>query len=466
MAKKLLVELGLEKEELEEDEAAFNTSFEDALILEKFELAQKQLTEFKDRYGESASYLFRLGRLRAKQGKFKEAFELFQKLYYELPVFMRDRSEYYEIYRDVIKPKLEKAKAQWNQIVAKATKFLEDNPQKLPRILDEEDEVDPYQASFWEKHYREIDDVAQIYLQVLNVDGYEQAAILGLIQCYSELNKRDQERHYKTILSEAKIHEKGLIKRRSSAALAAASKQCENLHFEASISIVNLGLETDPTNIELLLLKADNLQRLRKFQEALQCVLVALKVNSSNTKALRLKKSIEAQKFELNLRQGLDALFQAEQHEPGSQKQLVHVEKALSRFLDALSYDPQNLTALAGVYRCNIRSGNPLKAQKALDRIREIDSSFDVYSIFRDKKKKNEDDEPCFVATRIFGQNDAHTVCLRKFRNNHLKRYGAGRVFISLYRRIGPSMARQLSEQGVLLPSIRKTLEFFLAPFI
>ena len=77
-----------------------------------------------------------------------------------------------------------------------------------------------------------------------------------------------------------------------------------------------------------------------------------------------------------------------------------------------------------------------------MERIRQIDSTFDVYSIFRDKADKEEKDELCFVATRVFGAEHPETVFLRGWRDNCLRHYWPGRVFISLYRRVGPALAK------------------------
>jgi hypothetical protein len=77
-----------------------------------------------------------------------------------------------------------------------------------------------------------------------------------------------------------------------------------------------------------------------------------------------------------------------------------------------------------------------LKAQKTLERIRQIDANYDVYSIFHDKKDKQPQNEGCFVATRVFGETHPDTEFLRKFRERCLRNNLAGEVFIRLYRRL------------------------------
>ncbi|MGM0598768.1 MAG: tetratricopeptide repeat protein [Candidatus Rifleibacteriota bacterium] len=414
----------------------FDTSFEDALILEKFEVAKRQLQEFKKSYGETASYLHRLGRLEEKRGNIKEAYDIFKKLFYEVPVFMRDKYELINLKREHIQNKIDKARAQWNQIVARASRFMEENPEDHGK-----ENSKPYVRMFWDKHYKDIESVAEMFLEILKIEEHELSAILGLVQCYSELSYQEKTSFYKTRVVEAKKYWKAMVSKRSQAVEKAAKKQEDSNNYDNVITVVNLGLETEPGNPILLVMKADALMKLGHYQDALACVYAVLKAKPHDTRAIRLKKTIEAHQFEYNLKQGLDFLFRAEQEKPQSPAQMTRIESALSYFLDALAFDPQNLSALAGIYRCHIRSGQPLKAQKTLERIREIDSSFDVYSIFRDKKDKQADTEGCFIATRLYGEIHPVTEVLRKFRSKVLRKTFPGRVFIRLYRRVGPALA-------------------------
>ena len=447
-------EQGVKSEEFFTDaQVNFDTSFEDALILEKFEVARRQLDDFKNRYGETASYLFRLGRLKEKQGKVKEAYEIFKKLFYEVPVFMRDKYELDRIQREIITENINRAKAQWNQIVARASRFLEENPESHGR-----DNSQPYVRTFWDQHLKDIEAVTENFLSILSLEEHEISAIMGLVQCYSELNLKEKTSFYKTRATEAKKYWKAMVQRRSEAVISAAQKQEDSNNFDNVITVVNLGLETDPTNNTLLAMKADALQKLGHYQDALSCVYVVLRTNPNDTRALRLKKSIEAHQFEYNLKEGLDYLFRSEQEKPNSPAQVSRIETALSFFLDALTFDPQNLSALAGVYRCHIRTGQPLKAQKTLERIREIDSSFDVYSIFRDKSDKKGEGEACFVATRLYGEYHPITCSLRQFRDESLRSSFLGQVFIKFYRRIGPALA-ELPGRSPLFSFIRLMIE-------
>lgn len=414
----------------------FSASFEDALLLERFEVAQEQLEDFKNKNGESALYLYRLARLKEKQKEIRVAYEIYKRLFYEVPVFMRDKSELNNIRRDYIDSGLDKSKAMWNQVVAGASHFIEKNPG-----AENKKSKEPYVKAFWKKHYEDLEEIATTFCKILEFEPHEVNAILGLIQCYTEIDHKDKRAYAIALLEDAKLYWKEMVQKRSEATLEAVKKQEESGNFDAVIEIVNLGIETEPTNVSLLLMKAEALSKLWHFQEALSCVQVALRQNQKNAKAQRLKKAVEGQIFDQNLKEGLEFLHKAEQEKPGSGQQSKWIESALSCFLDALSFDSQSLTALAGMYRCRIRSGEPLKAQTALERIRQIDPNYDVYSIFRDKNEQQKSDGGCFVATRVFGETHPDTVFLRQFRDSVLKQSLPGRVFIRLYKRVGPTLA-------------------------
>lgn len=416
--------------------ADFSASFEDALLLERFEVAQAQLEDFKSKNGESALYLYRLARLKEKQKEIRVAYEIYKRLYYEIPVFMRDKPELAQIQKDFIDARLNKTKAMWNQVVAGASHFIEKNP-----AAEDKKSKEPYIKAFWKKHYEDLEAVAATFSTILEFEPHDINSILGLVQCYSEIDNKEKRAYALELLDEAKKYWKEMNSKRSESALKAASKQEESGNYDGVIEIVNLGLETEPANVELLLMKAEALSKLWHFQDAMSCIQVALRQNQNNAKAQRLKKAVEGQIFDQNLKDGLEFLYKAEQEKPGSSQQYKWIESALSCFLDALSYDSQNLTALAGIYRCRIRSGEPLKAQTTLERIRQIDPNYDVYSIFRDKNEQKNTDGGCFVATRVYGEMHPDTVYLRKFRDNVLKNSLSGKIFIRLYRRIGPALA-------------------------
>ena len=426
---------GIGEEFYTDAHADFNASFEDALLLERFEVANAQLEDFKNKNGESALYLYRLARLKEKQKEIRVAYEIYKRLYYEVPVFMRDKKEFYHIQHEYIDARLNKTKAMWNQVVAGASHFIDQNPNAQDKKNKE-----PYVKAFWKKHIEDLEGVAAAFRNILDFEPHDINAILGLIQCYSEMDNKEKRASCLSMLEDAKKYWKDMAQKRSDSSLVAAHKQVESSNYEAVIEIVNLGIDTDPANSDLLLMKAEALSKLWHFQEALSCVLVAIRQNPNNSKAQRMKKAIEGQIFDQNLKDGLEFLYKAEQEKPGCAQQLKWIESALSCFLNALSFDGQNLTALAGVYRCRIRSGEPLKAQATLERIRQIDPNYDVYSIFRDKTEQQKPGG-CFVATRVFGETHPNTIFLRRFRDETLGSNAAGRIFIRLYYRVGPALA-------------------------
>lgn len=70
--------------------------------------------------------------------------------------------------------------------------------------------------------------------------------------------------------------------------------------------------------------------------------------------------------------------------------------------------------------------------------------------------------ERCFVATAVYGSYDAAEVLtLRKFRDEVLRKTSAGRVFITLYYRYGPHLARVVKSSAVLTHISRVCLDTF-----
>ena len=65
----------------------------------------------------------------------------------------------------------------------------------------------------------------------------------------------------------------------------------------------------------------------------------------------------------------------------------------------------------------------------------------------------------CFLATVAFGSSLASEVrILRAFRDNHLLSHPAGRLFVRLYYRFGPKLARKVTGNRIILTIIRVTL--------
>jgi|GEM_PF-1036689 len=78
-----------------------------------------------------------------------------------------------------------------------------------------------------------------------------------------------------------------------------------------------------------------------------------------------------------------------------------------------------------------------------------------VYQCAKDKTEFNLNLERrgggCFIATAAFGTSMAHEInVLRSFRDNYLMRERAGRLFISLYYRTSPTIAKMISRSKIL----------------
>ncbi|MGC8817379.1 MAG: CFI-box-CTERM domain-containing protein [Candidatus Hadarchaeum sp.] len=78
-----------------------------------------------------------------------------------------------------------------------------------------------------------------------------------------------------------------------------------------------------------------------------------------------------------------------------------------------------------------------------------------VYQCAKDKTEFNLNLERrgggCFIATAAFGTSMAHEInVLRSFRDNYLMRESAGRLFVSLYYRTSPTIARMISRSKTL----------------
>lgn len=65
----------------------------------------------------------------------------------------------------------------------------------------------------------------------------------------------------------------------------------------------------------------------------------------------------------------------------------------------------------------------------------------------------------CFVATAAYGHRmHPEVVALRRFRDNHLVRFAAGRAFIRLYWKAGPVIAARVSADGAAGTALRAVL--------
>jgi hypothetical protein len=68
-------------------------------------------------------------------------------------------------------------------------------------------------------------------------------------------------------------------------------------------------------------------------------------------------------------------------------------------------------------------------------------------------------DKRCFIATAVYGENDARTEQLRQFRDSALRPYRAGRVLVALYYGVSPHIATRLDRHPWLRRMARRMLD-------
>ncbi|HOY67518.1 MAG TPA: hypothetical protein PLP29_11545 [Candidatus Ozemobacteraceae bacterium] len=426
----------------------------DAILLDRPDLAEERLLELKKRSGETATTVYLSGRLLLAKGETASAYNIFKRLHYEVPVFMGNRQDYRELRAKLLNGQLNKARAQWQEILSRSQQLLE------PVSLDGEKpfvDVKKVQTEL----IPDIETCLEIYKKVLEVEPMHIDGLRGLSVCYAELGRADLMLQLKERLQKAQEYWVEMNKMRSQHVWVETKALVSAEKFEEAIRIANIGIDTLPVHRGLMLLKGETLYRIGRMRDALACAETLLRINENDNEALRLKKKIELQKLEDNLARGQECLTLAEEQLAGSTTQLKKVKEALDHYLDAIAADPYNLRALVGAYKCHLMSNNPLKARKAMERIREIDPNYPVGDMPAGGDiTEEEKSEACFVATRLFGEDAPETVALRRFRDGTLRRSLPGRIAISWYRRVGPSLAR-VSPGCPILEPIRAGLKGF-----
>jgi len=420
----------------------------DAILLEKIDVAEQRLTELKNRTGETATTVYLSGKLLCAKGEMVAAYNVFKRLHFEAPVFMGNRRDYRDLRSVLLTQQLDKARAQWQEIITRSFQLLD------PKSIEgEKPFVDPRKIQT--EMIPDIETCLEIYKKVLEAEPMHIDGLRGLSVCYAELGRADLMIQLKERLQTAQEYWAELNKMRSQhvwdecRALVTAEK------YEDAIRVANIGIETMPIHRGLMMLKGETLFKLGKIREAVSCADTLLRYNPNDNEALRLRKKIELQKLEENLAKGQEYLQLAEDQLAGSTSQMKKAKEALEHFLDAISSDPFNLRALVGAYKCHLISNNPLKARKAMERIREIDVNYPISDIpVTSPTSEEEKAEACFVATRLFGADAPETIELRRFRDETLRRTAAGRIAIACYGRVGPSLAR-LSPRFPLLGTMR-----------
>lgn len=65
----------------------------------------------------------------------------------------------------------------------------------------------------------------------------------------------------------------------------------------------------------------------------------------------------------------------------------------------------------------------------------------------------------CYIATKVYGNIDApQVITLRVWRNNYLNNFMLGRVFVKVYYKIGPVLAKLIISESLVERTIRKVL--------
>lgn len=73
---------------------------------------------------------------------------------------------------------------------------------------------------------------------------------------------------------------------------------------------------------------------------------------------------------------------------------------------------------------------------------------------------KSKDGAACFVATAVYGDaQHPNVVALRRWRDVSLSRSASGRIFISLYWKVGPPLANLVRKSVLLQKITRRTLD-------
>ena len=438
--------LGISSEDTNSEEAmltAGEAEFFDALRLGNLDSATRLLEEYKLKNGRNAFYQFRLAALTEKKGDAKVAYDIFKKLYFDNPAFMMGHNDYLRLSQTYVKDPFQDIDKEIKRTQAEFYKNLEKKRMKAAQSYDDTTTVpDSTPYEFWRNNGQYLTSATKRLEKLMEFEEHDIDVLNCLLKIYTDTKNQDNANWYKDKVKEASRLSKELIAKRSLSALAQASKLESTQKYEAAIDVVNLGIETDPCNIDLNIFKCEILQKMGCLKDALGVAIGILKIDNNNSQAHRLKKALESQIMEDNLSVGLELIQKAERDAVASPSQVSKLRSAYSLLLEVIGYDDENIVALAGIYICNIRMGEPLKAQKVLERIRAIDESFDINSILKSSSQYAEQSEACFVATRVFGAMHPNTVYLRAFRDNLLRNYFAGRVFITLYRKIGPTMAR------------------------
>jgi hypothetical protein len=104
----------------------------------------------------------------------------------------------------------------------------------------------------------------------------------------------------------------------------------------------------------------------------------------------------------------------------------------------------------------SIRSVNVTAAQDGTGTI-QVRGALGAYGGVISKFPQTTGGGQCFIATAAVGRNSQEVRLLRDFRDNHLLRSRAGRMFVSIYENVSPPLARMVA-RSMLLRNITRRL--------
>ncbi|HNV69088.1 MAG TPA: hypothetical protein PKO06_05275 [Candidatus Ozemobacteraceae bacterium] len=428
---------------------------EDTIILGRAELADIQLQVMKDRFPNEPEFLYAQARVLKEQGQVQEAYNLFKRLYFEQPIFMSERRDYETTRDQLLKDKLEKAKAQWNLVLSLAQR-LASREAPSPKQPPAEDNI----QAIKDQIHAEIDKLIDMYNDVLKDEPQHLQALKGLVYCYTDRSETAQASAHQERLKLAHSYWNDLGSRRAAVCLNEARRVLDEEKKDLAIDLINRGLDTAPSHSGLLVQKAEILRGLQKFKEAAQCIEVLLRESPNDSEGLKMKKNLQNDRLEESIKRGWLMIKEMESGTQTESQTRTTLKEAMDLFFTCLDIDANSLRALEGIYRCQLFSNNPLKAKKTLERIKEIDSTYRVGTVGSTQPPAADQADQCFVATRIFGPRHPTTCRLREFRDTHLRHTISGRVFIRWYKRIGPRLAAlpRRSPTVRLLARVLKTI--------
>ena len=102
--------------------------------------------------------------------------------------------------------------------------------------------------------------------------------------------------------------------------------------------------------------------------------------------------------------------------------------------------------------------------KQGLSEIRKDGSLIVDYDDAPELKKKVLQDEKggCYIATAVYGSYESPEVCvLRKFRDKVLSKYFFGRMFIRLYYKLSPPIAKKLKHKSKMNSWVKEKLDQF-----